>query len=427
MAEKLALDGGEPVVKQGEIKSWPPHDQRDRDAIMRVFDSDIFHGNAAPHAVAMQEKWAEYCGCKYALVTNSGTSALHMAVAAAGVLPGDEVITSAFSFWASAAAILHHCAIPIFVDIDPVYYTIDPKLIEAKITPRTKAILPVHIHGMPADLDPILEIARKHNLKVVHDACQAHGATYKGKRVGGIEFTTGFSTNRSKNLSSGEGGIFTTDDEAAYEHAKRMREFGEVVPPAGQEREYNAFGLGWNYRPHEFVNAFMLSQFERLEYNNAKRIEFAEFLTAGLEEIPGFAGPATPPWGQPVYFTYVVEFRPQELGLDCTPEEMKQACVKALRAEGVGLGQWQTRPIPGQDVFLKKEGFGRGVPWCLNPDVEYHYCAEDYPLTVEFIASHSYLGGVYPPNDLTLMEKFLTAFRKISENIDRVMELGREG
>ena len=426
MADKLAIDGGPRTVEEGAVKTWPPHDERDRQAIMDVFDSNVFHGNAAPHALEMQEKWQEFCGCKYALVTNSGTSALHMAVAAAGVLPGDEVITSAFSFWASAAAILHHCAIPVFVDIDPVHYTIDPNAIEAAITPRTTAIMPVHIHGMPANVAPVLEIAKKHNLKVVHDACQAHGATFEGQRLGGIEFTTGFSTNRSKNLSSGEGGIFTTSDDDAYEHARRMREFGEVVPPSGQQREYNAFGLGWNYRPHEFVNAFMVSQFERLPENNAKRQEFARFLTSELAGIPGVEGPAEPPWGEPVYFTYVVEFKPEQVGLDCTAGEMKSACVKALAAEGVGMGQWQSRPIPGQDVLVQKQGFGRGVPWVLNPDVEYNYRDEDYPLTVEFIASHSYLSGVFPPNDLELMKKYVAGFRKVMGNIDRVMEIAKQ-
>ncbi len=425
MAEKLALDGGPKTVPEGMVKAWPPHDQRDRDALMAVFDRDIFHGSSAPCCLELQEKWAEYCGAKYCLATNSGTSALHMAIASAGVLPGDEVITSAFSFWASAAAILHQCAIPVFVDIDPRTYTIDPALIEEKITERTAAILPVDIHGMPADLDPIFEIASKHDLKVVHDSCQAHGATYKGKRMGGFDHTTGFSLNRSKNLTAGEGGLYTTNDENARAHANKMREFGEVVLP-DRDREYNAFGLGWNYRPHEFINAWALAQLERLDENNAKRIEFSEFLTAGLAEIPGFAGPYDPEYAQPVYFSYVVEFRPQDLDLDCTPLEMKQACVKALAAEGIGLGQWQTRPIPGQDVFLKKEGFGRGVPWSLVPDVEYNYCAEDYPRTVDFIASHSYLRGVYPPNDMKLMELYLQGFRKIADNIERVMEAGAE-
>ncbi len=426
MADKLAIDGGPKTVEEGMVKTWPPHDERDRQAIMDVFDSDVFHGNSAPHALEMQEKWADYCGCEYALVTNSGTSALHMAVAGAGVLPGDEVITSAFSFWASAAAILHHCAIPVFVDIDPVYYTIDPDQIEDAITERTTAIMPVHIHGMPANLGPIMEIAKKHDLKVIHDACQAHGATYEGQRLGGIDFTTGFSTNRSKNLSSGEGGIFTTDDDDAYAHAKRMREFGEVVPPSGEQREYNAFGLGWNYRPHEFVNAFMVSQFERLPENNAKRQKFARYLTEQFEQIPGVEGPAEPPWGEPVDFTYEVEFKPEEVGLDCTAGEMKAACVKALAEEGIGLGQWQTRPIPGQDVFLQKEGFGRGVPWVLNEDVEYEYSGDDYPLTQEFIAAHSYLRAVYPPNDMELMERYVAGFRKVMDNIDRVMEAATE-
>ncbi len=426
MAEKLALDGGTRTVPEGMVQTWPPHDQRDRDAINKVFDSNVFHGNSAPHALEMQEKWAEYCGCKYALVTNSGTSALHMAVAAAGVLPGDEVITSAFSFWASAAAILHHCAIPVFADIDPVYYTIDPAKIEAKITPRTTAIMPVHIHGMPAELGPILEIAEKHNLKVIGDACQAHGATYDGKRVGNIEFTTGFSTNRSKLLSSGEGGIFATNDEGAHAYGLRMREFGEVVPPAGETREYNAFGLGWNYRPHEFVNAFMLAQFGRFEENRNKRIELANFMTEGLAQIPGLGAPATPPWGQPVYFSYVVEFRPEEVGLDCTPLEMKTACVKALAAEGIGMGQWQTRSIPHQDVFLQKQGFGRGVPWSLNPDEAYDYANEEYPLTDAFIAAHCYLAAVHPPNDIDLMEKYIAGLTKVIDNIDRVMELGAQ-
>ena len=121
----------------------------------------------------------------------------------------------------------------------------------------------------------------------------------------------------------------------------------------------------------------------------------------------------------------MVEFRPQEVGLHCTAGEMKAACVQALAAEGIGLGQWQTRPIPGQDVFIKKQGFGRGVPWVLNPDVEYNYCGEDYPLTVEFIAAHSYLSGVYPPIALQLMQLYLDGFRMVMDKIDRVMELAR--
>ncbi|HOM80322.1 MAG TPA: DegT/DnrJ/EryC1/StrS family aminotransferase [Armatimonadota bacterium] len=425
MAEKLALDGGDRVVPEGMVKAWPPMTQQDKDAVLAVFDSGHLHGSSAPRCLELQERWAEYCGAKYCVVTNSGTAACHMAVATCGVEPGDEVIVPAFTFWSTAAAVLHHNAIPVFVDIDPKTYTIDPKLIEAKITKRTKAIFPVDIHGMPCDMDPIFDIARKHNLKVISDCCQAHGAKYKGRKVGSIADATAFSCNRSKNLSGGEGGLYTTNNEAWAKHATMMREFGEVVV-AGQPREYNAFGLGWMYRPHEFINAFILSQLTRLDQHNAVRKEFAAYLTEQLAQIPGVKGPYTPDYADPVYFSYVVEFRPQELGLDVPVKEFKNAVIKALRAEGVGLGQWQTMPVPGQSVFQEKKGYGKGCPWTCQFGRDVEYRAEDYPRTIEFIESHSYLSGVYPPNTMELMERYVRGFRKVIDNIDRVMELARE-
>ena len=195
---ELAIFGGPRTVPEGMVKTWPILTQEDRDAVLAVFDSNILHGTRSPQAVALQDEWCEFLGAKYCIVTNSGTSALHMAVAALGIGAGDEVIAPAFTYWSSAAAILHNNAVPVFVDADPVSFCIDPALIEAKISPKTKAIMPVHIHGMPCDMDPIMEVARKHGLYVVGDACQAHGAKYKGKHLGTIEDTTGFSTNRSK-------------------------------------------------------------------------------------------------------------------------------------------------------------------------------------------------------------------------------------
>ncbi len=425
MAEQLAVDGGPRTVPEGMVKSWPPITQADKDAVLAVFDSGHLHGTSAPKALELQEKWANYIGTRYCLVTNSGTSALHMAIASLEIGPGDEVITSAFTYWSTAAAILHHNAIPIFVDIDPKTYTMDPALIEDKITDHTKALYPVHIHGMPADMAPILEIARKHNLFVIEDACQAHGAKYRGQRVGGLGDTAGFSLNRSKNLSGGEGGLYTTNNENYYRLAVKLREFGEVVLK-DQEREYNAYGLGWMYRQHEFVNAFVLSQFEHLDENNAKRQEFAQYLTAELEQIPGVAGPYTPDWAEPVYFSYVVEFRPDELDLDLTPGEFKVGMRKALAAEGIGLGQWQTLPVPGQSVFQEKVGYGKGCPWTCPYARDVEYRAEDYPETVKFIAGHAYLGGVYPPNTMELMELYIKGFRKVTDNAERVAALAKE-
>ncbi len=423
MTSKLALDGGPRVVPEGMVQAWPPLTQADRDAVLAVFDSGQLHGTSAPKALELQEKWARYVGTKYALVTNSGTASIHMAVAAAGLGPGDEVITSAFTYWSTAAAVLHHNAIPIFVDIDPKTYTMDPALVEERINDHTRAILPVHIHGMPADMDPITQIARKHGLVIMEDACQAHGAEYKGTKTGALGDIGCFSCNRSKNLSGGEGGLWTSDNEDYMRVASRLREFGEVVL-AGQQREYNAYGLGWMYRPHEFINAFILAQLERLDEYNARRREFAGTLTAELEKVPGVKGPYTPDYANPCYFSYVVEFRPEEVGLEVSAEEWRLAAQKALSAEGVDLGQWQSRPVPGQDVFVDRVGYGKGCPWtCPFGRGDVHYDGAEYPKTLEFIAAHSYLAGVHPPNTLELMKLYVDAFHKISENASRVMEL----
>ena len=425
MAEELAMQGGPRTVPAGTVKSWPPVTEEDKEAVLSVFDSNVFHGAAAPQAVALQEEWAEYIGTKYALVTNSGTSALHMAIASVGVEAGDEVITTAFTFWSTAAAVLHHNAIPIFVDIEPKTFSIDPAKIEEKITDRTKALLPVHIHGMPVDMDPIMEIAKKHDLTVVSDACQAHGSKYNGRKIGSIAHTAGFSLNRSKNLSGGEGGLFNTDNEEFYRHAEKIRQFGEVVLK-DHEREYNAFGLGWNYRQHEFINAFVRSQLTRLDEYNAKRIEMAEFLHEKLAQIPGVEPPYCPPEREPVYFSYVVEFRPDQLGLDVDAETLKTAAQKALAAEGVGLGQWQKMPVPAQSVFQEKTGYGKGCPWNCQHGRDVEYRAEDYPETIEFIASHSYLSGVFPPNDMPLMELYVEGFKKVMDRAkDIVSPVGK--
>ena len=183
MSEKLALHDGERTVPEGLVQPWPHVTEADQQAVMDVFESARITEQQRIQSECLTTEWAEYMGVKYCIPVNSGTAALHMCVAAVGIEPGDEVIVPAFTFWASAAAVLHHNAIPVFVDIHPKTYCIDPTLIEAKITERTKAIMPVHIHGMPADMDAVQKIAEKHNLKVIEDVAQAHGARYKGRLV----------------------------------------------------------------------------------------------------------------------------------------------------------------------------------------------------------------------------------------------------
>jgi dTDP-4-amino-4,6-dideoxygalactose transaminase len=235
MKGNLAIHGGPRTVPKGLKKRWPEITQVDKDAVMAVLDRNILTGHVhGPEAGAFEKEWAEFTGSQHALAFNNGTAAIHTALFAAGVRPGDEVITSAFSFSGSFQPILHQHAIPIFVDIDPHSYNIDASQIEAKITDRTKVLLPVHIHGLPADMDEILALAEKYDLIVVEDACQAHGATYKGRMVGVIGDMGCFSLNATKNLSGGEGGFLNTDNEKYVERAKLLRTFGEKI---GQEKE----------------------------------------------------------------------------------------------------------------------------------------------------------------------------------------------
>ena len=206
--------------------------------------SERLFGPYAPEVSALQEEFANYIGTKYCIATNSGTAALHMGIAAAGIGPGDEVITSAFSFLASATCILHHNGIPVFVDIDPKTYNIDVNKIEEKITEKTKAIIPVHIHGLPCEIDEVLEIAKKYNLVVIEDACQSHGATYKGKKTGNFGEMATYSLNSTKNLPGGEGGLFVTNNEELRAKANMTRMFGEFVKE-GEGRSYKAYTMGW--------------------------------------------------------------------------------------------------------------------------------------------------------------------------------------
>jgi dTDP-4-amino-4,6-dideoxygalactose transaminase len=421
MAAKLALDGGPRTVPEGMIQSWPPVTQADRERVLQVFDNNQFHTNGAPFAQELQRRWAEYCGVRFCLSVNGGTSALHMAVAAAGVRPGDEVITSAYSYWATAASILHQNAIPVFVDVDPRTATMDPTQIEDAITDRTTAIFPVHIHGMPADLDPILAVARKHGLPVISDCCQAHGARYKGKPVGGVEDIAGFSLNRSKNLSGGEGGLVTTDNEDFHRRLEAVFGFREVTV-ATDEGDRIFAGLGQNYRPHEFINAFVCSQLDRFEEMNGQRRAFANTVTSALEEIPGVAGPHVPEYADPCYWSYLFEVRPAELGLDLTPLQFRGALLQALQAEGVPAGG-PHEPVPQLAIFQDKVGHGKGCPWTCRFGRDIVYRMEDYPATQTVFESRALLGGLYPPNDMELVKLYVDAFRKVSENLPRVLEL----
>jgi dTDP-4-amino-4,6-dideoxygalactose transaminase len=309
--------------------------EAEKAAVLEVLESGMLA--QGPRTAKLEEKWAAACGVKFAIATSSGTTALHIALLAHGIGPGAEVITTPFTFVASVNTILYVGARPVFVDIEAETFNINPNLIEAAITPRTAAIMPVHLYGYPCDMDPILAIAARHNLAVIEDAAQAIGADYRGKRVGG--FGTGcFSLYSTKNVMSGEGGMITTDDETLARQCRLLRNHG-------MERRYYHDILGYNFRMTDLHAAIGLAQIERLEEFTAARRANAEYLTHGIESV---VTPAVRPGYGHVWHQYTVRV---DGGRD------RDAAVKQLNAAGVGAGIFY--PVPAnRQRHLVEMGLG---------------------------------------------------------------------
>ena len=427
---KLAINGADKAVDAGLQKPWPPINQDDIDAVVAVLKKGVLWGPMEEQVTGLQDDFAKYIGAKHALVVNSGTAALHAAVVAAGIEPGDEVITPAYSFWATSQAVLAHNGIPIFTDIDPETMNMDPSKIEEKITDKTKALLPVHVHGLCADMDPINEIAKKHGLKVIEDAAQAAGAKYKGKSAGTLGDIAGFSLNGSKNLPAGEGGIVTTNDDELIDRARKMAMFGEKVIPKGHIRLYDAEIMGFNYRNNEMADALCRSMLKRYDQLQAGRGENCEYLSAELGKIKGVKAPTAPEGYEHAWHLYKVRLYPEELGItDIHPKRFRWAVMKALQEEGCDLFEWHNMPVPSQKVFLNKEAYGKGCPWICPLAGEgikdMTYDPFDYPVCVDMFDRSFCIDPFYPPNGLKLMGQYVAAFNKVFDNLDEVIEFSK--
>jgi dTDP-4-amino-4,6-dideoxygalactose transaminase len=271
-------------------------DEIDR-ALLGVLESAAFVLGA--EVSRFEEQFASYQAAAHAIGVNSGTSALHLALLAAGVGPGDEVITAPFTFVATVAAIRYTGATPVFVDIDPVSMTMNPRAMETAITSRTTVILPVHLYGQPADMQPIIAIAQRHGLKVIEDACQAHGAEYRGRRVGSIGDLAAFSFYPSKNLGAfGEGGAVTTGHESWARTIRMLRDWG-------QEQRYHHLIQGFNYRMDAFQGAILNVKLRHLDkWTDARRERAARYtqLLAGS----GVETPREMPYARHVYHIYAI-------------------------------------------------------------------------------------------------------------------------
>jgi len=273
-------------------------------------------------------------------------------------------------------------------------------------------------------MDPILEIAEQHGLRVIEDACQAHGALYKGKKVGSLGDVGCFSLNNYKNLPGGEGGLFNTDDEMLMQKGMLIRCFGDEVDEVSQRRKYNASILGYMYRNQELPAALARAQLLHVDEYNDIRIANADYLRDELSKLPGVIPPYCPPNCKHVYFMYNVRFDPQAAGVDAASRQFRIAVEKALYKEGVLVGQWQEMPVPAQDLFQTRLGYGgTGYPWTINEEkgIKYNYDPAQFPVAQDLCDSYTIVHGIHAPNGQQLMDKIVSAFHKVWENLDTAL------
>lgn len=307
------------------------------DAVKKVLESGMLvQGKVVKE---FEEKFAEYIGVEYAVAVSNGTVALDVALKALDIGPGDEVITSAFSFIASGNCILFQNAKPVFADIDPKTFNIDPLDVAEKITSKTKAIIPVHIFGQPAKMDELKEIADENGIVLVEDSAQAHGAEYKGQKAGSLGDMGCFSFYATKNMMTGEGGMITTNNKKFGERMRLIRSHGEL-------QRYTHIMLGYNYRMTNLNAAIGLVQLKKLEKFNKKRRENAKLLSSGINNINGLTSPYVDSAVNHVFHQYVIRI---ENEYSLTREEFSNS----LSSKGIGVAIHYPIPIYKQPLYRK--------------------------------------------------------------------------
>lgn len=326
--EKLAIHGG-PVVKQTPFTKGKRFGLEEARHLLEALEQNTLFYHFGTKVKAFLDEFNKLYGTRFSVATSSGTGALHTALGAAGITVGDEIITSPVTDHGTMIGILYQNAVPVFADLNPYTYNMDPASVEAKITKRTKAIIVVHLAGNPCDMDPLMEIARKHRLKVIEDCAQSYLATYKGRLLGTIGDYGCFSTNDFKHISTGDGGIVTVNsgDEQDYYHVhafadKNYKRLGPVV-------SRDIASLAPNYRMTELQGAVGIAQVQKLQWICERRYEIGEKISEGLRDLDGIDPPQITDGGKSTYWFYMLRVDETELG--CSRNEFSAA----LKAEGI--------------------------------------------------------------------------------------------
>lgn len=419
---KLAINGGSKIVDQPLQQPWPVYDERDEQAILEVMrsrkwgrSSFNYFNHEDSKLWAFERAFAEFHDGKFALAVSTGTTALETCLQVLGVEAGCEVIVPAATYIASASCVLQCNGIPIFADIDPRNYTIDPKSVEALITPRTQAVVAVDFGGMPCDTDALGEICRKHGIALVSDCAHAHGGQWRGKGVGSHADIAAFSCMPGKTLAIGEGAVVMTNEEELYEKAFRYHH-------AGRDRGAESMDFTWpatTIRMSEFEAAIGIVALDRLEDQAEHRFANVKYLNEGMEDIPGLSGLDVD--------ERVTRWNPFRWHLKFIPEEFdgvhRNQFRKALIAEGIPCGIGPTKPLYTFSMFAKGEWGKTGCPircplYEGNPiDYSMVHCPETERIheTEALDLQHTIMLG---PREN--MELILDAFRKLRENVDEL-------
>lgn len=419
---KLALLGGEPVRKKPFPLSKTTGEEEVKAAsdVIRSGLLSGFVGSPSPEFLGgpvvkrLESMWNDRFGVRYSVSCNSATSALVMAVGAIGIGPGDEVIVSPYTMSATSTAILFYGGIPVFADIEPEYFCLDPKSIAQKITPRTKAILTTDIHGQSSDMDAILKIAKQHNLKVINDCAQAPGATVNGKAAGTLGDIGIYSLNRHKNMQCGEGGIAVTNDKELALRMQLIRNHGENLTESPDFIPQSLVNiLGYNFRMTEVEAAIAVEQLKKMDDLNQHRIDLANYLNQHLSNIDGIKMPAVRPGCSHVYYMHIMLFDENKVGITRTK------FIEAIRAEGITIWGGYLKPLYMAPLYQKKIAIGdKGFPF-----VGAHYTGKvDYsegicPVAEKLYAKHTIVNPyLYPPLTKQDMKDMVDGFYKVIEH-----------
>lgn len=423
MKTQLAILGGDPLI----IEEFPPYnsigieEEKAATKVIRTGVLSAFYGSNHPNFYGgtevrgLESEWAAYFNVPYAVGMNSATSGLYAAIGALGIGPGDEVIVPPYTMCASVTSVLIYNAIPVFADIEHETFGLDPVSVERAITPRTKAIVIVHLFGHMARIDEIIAIARKHNLKIIEDCAQAPGATDNG-RLAGTQGDIGvFSLNCHKTINSGEGGVCVCRDEEIYKRLLLIRNHGEAVIGGGFNVKSLINMLGFNYRMGEMEAAIAREQLKKLNALNNARIELASYLTEKLKPLEGIIPPMTRDNCKHVWYIYPVKVDTNRLGVS------RNLFVKALANEGVPFYPGYVQPLYLMPVFQTQTAYGKdGCPFTcnFNKNSQVSYNKGLCP-TCERIEEYELIGSecIRPPATFKHIDVIAEGFKKVLDNL----------